>query len=160
MSILPPVDRRSNGCLLRTEFTVFLDPTSISGAWASGKTLSGVSRVSNPDLVGTLGPRLPLQTEGSQRKESKNNMRKTHISLFSGILALGLVLPMATAYGQSQPSAKVTAKTANLVLLPETTGTGGWQTLLANTMKTANQKDLFIGASFEVGLYTRTLVRS
>src|SRR5262249_13047498 len=49
---------------------------------------------------------------------------------------------------------------ANLVLLPETTKTGGWQTVLANTIKTANQKDLFIGASFEVGLYTRTLVRS
>jgi hypothetical protein len=77
-----------------------------------------------------------------------------------GILALSLVLPMAMAYGQSQPSAKVTAKTANLVLLPETTRTGNWQTLLANTIKTANQKDMFIGASFEVGLYTRTLARS
>ena len=77
-----------------------------------------------------------------------------------GILALGLVLPIATAYGQSQPSAKVTAKTANLILLPETTGTGDWQTLLANTIKTPNQKDLFIGASFEVGLYTQTLVKS
>jgi len=65
-----------------------------------------------------------------------------------GILAAGLILPVATAHGQSQPSAKVTAKTANLVLLPETTGTGGWQTLLANTIKTPNQKDLFIGASF------------
>jgi archaellum component FlaG (FlaF/FlaG flagellin family) len=77
-----------------------------------------------------------------------------------GILALSLVLPIATAYGQSQPSAKVTAKTANLVLLPETSGTGNWQTLLANTIKTPNQKDLFISASFEVGLFTQTLVRS
>jgi archaellum component FlaG (FlaF/FlaG flagellin family) len=87
-------------------------------------------------------------------------MTKTQISLLSGILALGLVLPMATAYGQSQPSSKVTAKTANLVLLPETSGTGNWQTLLANTIKTPNQKDLFISASFEVGLFTQTLVRS
>ncbi|HMF88773.1 MAG TPA: hypothetical protein VK575_11905 [Gemmatimonadaceae bacterium] len=78
----------------------------------------------------------------------------------SGILALSLVLPMATANGQSQPSSKVTAKTASLVLLPETTGTGDWQTLLANTIKTPNQKDLFIGASFEVGIYTRTLVKT
>ena len=77
-----------------------------------------------------------------------------------GILALSLVLPIATAFGQSQPSAKVTAKTANLVLLPETSGTGNWQTLLANTIKTPNQKDLFISASFEVGLFTQTLVRS
>src|SRR6185436_12038775 len=87
-------------------------------------------------------------------------MIDTHSRLLGGVLALSLVLPMATAYGQNQPSAKVTAKTANLTLLPETTGTGGWQTVLANTIKTANQKDLFIGASFEVGLYTRTLVRT
>src|SRR6266545_5415044 len=90
----------------------------------------------------------------------KVRMTNTHRTLVGGILALGLVLPMATVNGQSQPSAKVTAKTANLILLPETTGTGGWQTLLANTIKTANQKDLFIDASFEVGLYTQTLVKS
>jgi len=87
-------------------------------------------------------------------------MTKTHRRLLGGILALSLVLPIATAFGQSQPSAKVTAKTANLVLLPETSGTGNWQTLLANTIKTPNQKDLFISASFEVGLFTQTLVRS
>jgi hypothetical protein len=90
----------------------------------------------------------------------KVHMTNTHTSLLGGLLTLGLVLPMATANAQSQPSAKVTAKTANVVLLPETTGTGGWQTLLANTIKTPNQKDLFIGASFEIGLYTRTLART
>jgi len=74
---------------------------------------------------------------------------------------LALVLITGIAYAQtSQPSAKATAKTANLTLLPETTGTGDWQTVLANTIKTANQKDLFMGASFEVGLFTRTLVKS
>src|SRR5216117_1823933 len=90
----------------------------------------------------------------------KVHMTNTHRTLVGGILALGLVLPMATVNGQSQPSAKVTAKTANLILLPETTGTGDWQTVLANTIKTANQKDLFINASFEVGLFTQTLVSS
>ena len=54
----------------------------------------------------------------------------------------------------------MTAKTANLTLLPSTTGTGDWQTLLANTIKTSNQKDLFVSASFEVGLYTDTSVSS
>jgi len=63
-------------------------------------------------------------------------------------------------YGQNQPSAKVTAKTANLTLLPKTSQTGDWQTVLANNIKTANQKDLFISASFEVGLFTQTLVSS
>src|SRR5437867_9312697 len=73
---------------------------------------------------------------------------------------LALSLAAVSGYAQSQPSSKVTAKTANLTLLPSTTGTGDWQTLLSNTIKTSNQKDLFIGASFEVGLYTQTLVSS
>ena len=79
-----------------------------------------------------------------------------------GLLAASLVLSLAVATGhaQSQPSAKVTAKTANLTLLPATTGTGDWQTVLANQIKTPNQKDLFISASFEVGLFTQTLVTS
>src|SRR5213593_316526 len=76
------------------------------------------------------------------------------------VLSVALPLLIGTAYAQSQPSSKVTAKTANLTLLPETTGTGDWQTVLSNTLKTANQKDLFISASFEVGLFTQTKVSS
>ena len=81
--------------------------------------------------------------------------------LIGRLLALSLVLPFALATGHAQnntqqPSAKVTAKTSSLVLLPETTGTGDWVTLLCNNIKTPNQKDLFITASFEAGLYTRT----
>jgi hypothetical protein len=95
-------------------------------------------------------------------------MKEKHVtsrirSLISRIMALSVALPMliGTANAQtSQPSSKVTAKTANLVLLPETTGTGDWVTLLANTIKTANQKDLFIGSSLEVGLFTQTKVKS
>ena len=78
-------------------------------------------------------------------------------------MAISLVLPVAMGTAnaqQSQPSSKVTAKTANLTLLPKTTGTGDWQTLLSNTIKTSNMKDLFISASFEVGLFTQTLVSS
>ena len=76
------------------------------------------------------------------------------------VCSLALLLPLGTTYGQSQPSAKVTAKTANLTLLPKTSGTGDWQTLLSNTIKTPNQKDLFISSSFEVGLFTQTKVSS
>ncbi len=75
------------------------------------------------------------------------------------IAAMALASPQL-AQAQSQPSSKVTAKTANLTLLTQTNGTGGWTTLFANTIKTANQKDLFINASFEVGLYTQTEVSS
>ena len=76
---------------------------------------------------------------------------------------MSLVLPIGatTALAQtSQPSAKVTAKTSALTLLPETTGTGDWKTILSNKIKTSNQKDLIVGVSLEVGLYTRTLAKS
>ena len=98
---------------------------------------------------------------GSRRK---GNMTKVNYSKWVGgimTLSLAIALGITTGHAQnSQPSAKVTAKTANLTLLPATTGTGDWQTLLSNTIKTANQKDLFISAAFEVGLYTQTLVKS
>src|SRR5438874_3674833 len=97
-----------------------------------------------------------------------NHMREGHhigrmSSLLGGLMAISMVLPVAMGTAnaqQSQPSSKVTAKTANLTLLPKTTGTGDWQTLLSNTIKTSNMKDLFISASFEVGLFTQTLVSS
>jgi len=77
------------------------------------------------------------------------------------VAMLALSLAAVSGYAQtSQPSSKVTAKTANLTLLPPTTTQGEWHTVLANSIKTANQKDLFISASFEVGLYTDTLVKS
>jgi len=90
-------------------------------------------------------------------------MKVNNLKLIVRMVALSLALPLALTTGHaqsSQPSAKVTAKTANLTLLPATTTQGQWQTVLANTIKTANQKDLFISASFEVGLFTDTLVRS
>src|SRR5205823_5539483 len=85
-------------------------------------------------------------------------MKKSTVVLAVALLVA--VFGASTANAQSQPSSKVTAKTANLTLLPKTTGTGDWQTLFSNTIKTANQKDLFISASLEVGLFTRTLVSS
>lgn len=89
-------------------------------------------------------------------------MTKQISRIIGSAVALSLVVSLlsTTAYAQSQPSAKVTAKTANLTLIPQTTGTSDWQTVLANSIKTASQKDLFINASFEVGLFTQTLVSS
>src|SRR5258708_21846056 len=89
-------------------------------------------------------------------------MNTKNSGLLTGMVALSLALMVGipTTQAQSQPSAKVTAKTADLVLLPLTNGTGGWQTILANNIKTANQKDLFIGASLEIGLFTQTLTKS
>ena len=55
---------------------------------------------------------------------------KNQMSKFTAFVALTVLGTVASqnAFAQSQPSAKVTAKTANLTLLPKTTGTGDWQT--------------------------------
>jgi len=91
-------------------------------------------------------------------------MNANNSKLIVGMLALSLALPLALTTGQAQsgPSAKVTAKTSALNLIHATTGTNDWATIsgFGNTIKTANQKDLFIGVSLEVGLYTQTLVKS
>jgi hypothetical protein len=46
------------------------------------------------------------------------------------------------------------------VLIPETTGTGDWVTVLSGIIKTAQNKDMFISGSLEAGLFTETLVKS
>ena len=81
--------------------------------------------------------------------------------VIGSLLAVGmLAFSMDNVNAQSQPSAKATAKTANFTLLPKTSSTGKWVTLLSNSIKTANQKDLFINTSFEVGLFTQTKIDS
>lgn len=93
---------------------------------------------------------------------------KTRISKsVGGMLALSMAFLLSTgkAQAQSQPSSKVTAKVGlvnviSSVSSPADPTTGPWQTILKNSIKTANQKDLFINPSLEVGLLTDTLVRS
>lgn len=95
-------------------------------------------------------------------EKNKTSMKSTMQKMACSITGLGLILQLTTPTAQAQnlSSSKVTAKTSSLVLLPKTSGTAGWQTVLFNTLKTANQKDLFISASFEVGLFTQTLSSS
>ena len=96
------------------------------------------------------------------KKSTHKKTKPTLRNWFASLLALSLAWSLAatTASAQSQPSAKVTAKTAAIVLLPLTNGTGGWQTILDNNIKTANLKDLFTGVSLEAGLFTRTQTKS
>ncbi len=76
-------------------------------------------------------------------------------------LLIGLSLALALCgQAQQQPSAKVTAKTANLTLIPKSNGNGEWKTVLSNKIKTANMKDLAVTASLEIGLFTKTAVSS
>ncbi len=76
------------------------------------------------------------------------------------MLALSMLLAVTTSHAAGQPSSKVTFQTSDLVLIPETTGTSDWVTVLGNVIKTAQNKDMFISGSLEVGLFTQTLVRS
>ena len=72
------------------------------------------------------------------------------------LLAVGF-LGLASTSALAQ-SAKATAKVGNVNVLNQTSL--GWTTILSNTIKTANQKDLFIDVSLETGLYTQTEVKS
>ena len=90
-------------------------------------------------------------------------MKRDYRKAIGWLLALILALPfaVATVEGQTtqqQPSAKVTAKTSQFTLIPPTTGTGGWVTILSNNIKTAEMKDLFVTAALEAGVYTQTAV--
>src|SRR3954469_21289650 len=87
---------------------------------------------------------------------------RTTISLLALVL---IVLSPAIAHSQSQPSSKATAKVGYINVMsqisaPGTPLVGPWQNILSNTLKTPNQKDLFIGVSLEVGLLTDTTVKS
>src|SRR3989442_11865918 len=90
-------------------------------------------------------------------------MKRDYRKTIGWLLALILALPfaVATVEGQTtqqQPSAKVTAKTSQFTLIPPTTGTGGWVTILSNNIKTAEMKDLFVTAALEAGIYTQNAV--
>lgn len=58
------------------------------------------------------------------------------------------------------PSSKFAFATSELALIEQTTGTGGWVTVLSGQMKTPAAKEIYVNASLEAGLYTQTLVRS
>jgi hypothetical protein len=90
--------------------------------------------------------------------------------LASGILGTTLALALFTtnAWSQTQPSSKATAKIGDINVMNQlSVGTnssqelvGPWINILNNSLKTPNQKDLFITTSLEVGLLTDTLVKS
>src|ERR1041384_2300222 len=89
-------------------------------------------------------------------------MKMNTSRFIGGILALSLVLPLALnrAHAAGVPSSKATFQTSDLVLIPETSGTSDWVTVLSGIIKTAQNKDMFISGSLEVGLFTQTEVKS
>lgn len=96
-------------------------------------------------------------------------MRKNNHILRLWIAAvLALAAPLAVQADSTNASAKATIQSSYVnVLGPIAASTAtptnissGWQTVLEQAIKTANNHDLLIGAAFEIGLYTSTTVSS
>lgn len=100
--------------------------------------------------------------------------RKLNRVLFTGglvavialCLSIGLsYLPLSRTGAQTgTPSAKATLQLGNIAVMDARLGAASsksnWQNIMSGIMKTSSQKDMVVTASLEVGLYTRTLVRS
>ena len=77
------------------------------------------------------------------------------------VASVAAFLSVQGASAESLPSAKATAKLSNITLISWTDeNSAEWTNLLSNSIKTANQKDLFIDVSLECGIYSQTLVKS
>jgi len=106
-------------------------------------------------------------------------MKKVIAISLAMVLMVTLVGTGLFATADSLPSSKAAAQVSELTLLewepedpsetppwemdeniPDVDYEGEWTTILVQSIKTPNQKDLFIDVSLETGLYTRTLVRS
>lgn len=98
-------------------------------------------------------------------KHSTSHLSMKTALKFLGVLAAGLISISASAQ-----SAKATFAYNTLIALPSCSSTDaagcggtsdtGWKTILKQQLKTANQKDLFIGASLQCGIVTDTTVKS
>lgn len=99
----------------------------------------------------------------------KKNLKKTVIGTLAAVVLIALAISGSANAAPSnggQPSAKATCKVTDLVVIGETAYlvdpsiTMDWTPILSNTIKTANNKDLFVDVSLECGLYTKTKVDS
>ena len=90
-------------------------------------------------------------------------MKKLGIFAMTAVFAVAVSLmaigPVA-AEENPNASAKATAMLTAGTLINWTGETDGWVDLLANTIKTPNQKELFIDVALQCGLYTLTQVKS
>ena len=77
-----------------------------------------------------------------------------------GMLTVAVALSLAIGASHAGPSAKFAFSISDLTLIPQTSGTSGWVTVLAASIKTPASKELLINGSLEAGLYTQTLVKS
>jgi hypothetical protein len=84
-------------------------------------------------------------------------MKKTIVLSLTAVALVAVMTGLVNAQS-GHPSAKATAKVGDIAIIPSTEM--GWTTILYNTLKTPNQKDLFVDVSLECGLHTKTKVVS
>lgn len=80
--------------------------------------------------------------------------------IFVCAVALIGTITAASASAQTQPSAKAAVQTSRLTLVDWSADDTAWETVLQTSIRTSEQKDLFVGVSLQTGLFTDTLVRS
>jgi hypothetical protein len=77
---------------------------------------------------------------------------------------LQLSAPIQNRGANRHPFLQVALQVGNIAVMSGKLGAGssetGWMYIMSTVIKTSQQKDLIMTASLEVGLYTRTLVRS
>src|SRR5262245_12076216 len=94
------------------------------------------------------------------RNTTKATSLKFASVALAGIGALAVATSPSLAIAPAgTPSAKATAAISQTQLVTATAA-AGWDTILSNTLHTANQKDLFVDVSLESGLMTRTVASS
>lgn len=73
-------------------------------------------------------------------------------------------LPLSSSEADTLPSSKAAVQTGNINVMDALLGPGNtttaWGTVLETNLRTSQQKDLLVDVSAEIGLLTRTLVRS
>lgn len=80
--------------------------------------------------------------------------------VFVCALTLVAALIATPANAQSQPASKAAVQTSRLTLINWSADDTVWETVLQTSIRTSEQKDLFVGVSLQTGLFTDTLVRS
>ena len=100
----------------------------------------------------------PLANPDVHRERTDARLKKLSI----GLLAVCLTLPLAVrpSHAGGQPAAQFAYSTSELALIKQTSGTNGWVTILAAPIKTPANKEMYVSASLEAGLYTQTEVKS
>ena len=96
-----------------------------------------------------------LLSDHNHKINKEVNMKK----FVQVVTASALVLSLGVTGVMAEASAKATAAVSSINLI-NSTEDQSWTKILSNSIKTASQKDLFIDASLECGLYTDTTVKS